>query len=153
MGGGVVVTRFGDWAAMILAVAAVFGCVAAVGVLVAGRVASTIRTVKALRVGVAGGPPVAAEQPLKRSARPAALMGAAAVFLMSAWLAGDDLATRYRSGQVLGFGGWLEWAISAALAGCGVRVLALAVRRGRAERVARSTHRVATVGPRSKAVG
>ena len=147
MGGGVVVTRFGDWAAMVLAGAAVFGCGAAVGVLVAGRVAGTVRAVKALRGGFTGAPPIGSGQPLKRSARPAALVGAAAVLLMSSWLAGDYLATRYRSGQVPGLSGWLELAISAALAGWGVRVLALVVRRRRASRA----EAAATLGPARKA--
>lgn len=101
-------------------------------------------------------PPVggcAAWPPLKQSARPAAVLGAAAVFLMSAWLAGDDLTVRYRTGQVLRFGGWLELMASAVLAAWGVRVLIGIACRSQAERDARRRAcAAATVDPQSKAV-
>ena len=82
-----------------------------------------------------------------RSARPVALLGAASMCLTSTWLAGDDLAFRYRTGQVLRFGGWLELAASVVLAAWGVQVLAGIVRRGRAERA----RAIATVRPPRKA--
>ncbi len=141
------VTRFGDWAAMILAVVGVLGCVATVGIVVAGRVASTVGTIKALRVTVTGGQVAAAERAGSRPVRPEALLGAASVCLTSTWLSGDALAFRYRTGQVPRFGGWLELAASIVLAAWGVQVLVGIVRRGRAER----GRAIATVGPPRKA--
>ncbi len=141
------VTRFGDWVAMILAVVGVLGCVATFGIVVASWVASTAGTIKALRVAVTGGQLAAAERAGSRSARPVALLGAASVCLTSTWLSGDALAFRYRTGQVLRFGGWLELAASVVLAAWGVQVLAGIVRRGRAERA----RAIATVRPPRKA--
>jgi len=86
-----VVTRFGDWAAMILAVVGVLGCVATVGIVIASRMASTAGTIKALRVAVTGGQLAAAERAGSRSARPVALLGAASMCLTSTWLSGDAL--------------------------------------------------------------
>jgi len=141
-----VVTRFGDWAAMILAVVGVLGCVATVGIVVAGRVASTVGSIRALRVAVTGGQLAAAGRASSRSARRVALLGAASMFLTSTWLSGDDLAFRYRIGQVRS-GGWLELAASVVLAAWGVQVLVGIVRRGRAERA----RAIATVRPPRKA--
>ncbi len=141
------VTRFGDWAAMILAVVGVLGCVATVGIVIAGRVASTVGSIRALRVAVTGGQLAAAGRAGSRSAWPVALFGAASMCLTSTWLAGDDLAFRYRTGQVLRSGGWLELAASVVLAAWGVQVLAGIVRRGRSERAGA----IAIVGPPRRA--
>lgn len=141
------VTRFGDWVAMILAVVGVLGCVATVGIVIASWVASTVGSIRALRVAVTGGQLAAAGRAGSRSARPVALLGAASMCLTSTWLAGDDLAFRYRTGQVLRFGGWLELAASVVLAAWGVQVLAGIVRRGRSERAGA----IATVGPPRRA--
>ena len=115
----------GDWAAMVLTIAGVLGCVAVAATAAAARLALTVATLKAMRTP--GREPVA-----RRSrVRGLPLLGAGVVFMVGAWLAGDVLLYRARTLAPLSVGGWLELTASAALAAVAVRILLRAARTAR----------------------
>lgn len=119
-------TEFTDWAALLIGLASVAGCVGVVLVWLA-------RFLRASIVGLIR-PPRSAEllQPRVSGGR---LLAAAAAFVVAAYLAGDVLAWRARHLLALPAGGWAELVAAAvsAIAGTALVIGSVgAVRRPRA---------------------